>query len=104
MPILDIDRKCTACNRPGTLVHAKRENNRGIDKDSVLLCDSCDPMDFNESYNHVHEYDPEIDDYYLGFTSIPPIAWDHQMVDYVCYECNQVIEAWQESMRIRVYS
>ncbi len=84
-----IDRFCHNCVSPATKVYVIPDPYYGYGYQPSLCCNNCIPS--NIFCDASHQYDPEYDDYYLGFTPNRPISWMYSSNDQVCINCENII-------------
>lgn len=95
-----IMRSCQVCFiREASLVYVLPDPYYGYGHFPRLCCDTCKPSTDSTHllWYESHKYDPERDDYHLGFTTDKPIDWAYHLGDTkaICYDCNELIKTFK---------
>lgn len=70
-----IQRTCQMCSKQGTMVYVIPDPYWGYGHYPKLCCGTCVPDGSNAVFYEGHKYNPEYDDYHLGFTMDKPLDW-----------------------------
>lgn len=91
-----VERTCSYnCSNKAAIVHVVPDPYYGhcYGSRAILLCDTCKPSGM--WHDSSHKYDPDVDDYFLGFTDTEPIpCWAYCGATLKCFDCEEDIEAW----------
>jgi hypothetical protein len=93
---------CHKCYNTATRVAVIPDPYYGYGHSPTLCCDTCVPS--NIFCDEFHTYDPEYDDYYLGFTQKKPPSWSYSNYRQYCYTCQKEIEEKKGEVFIKMGS
>lgn len=86
---MEVIRPCRYCDQAGTLVYVIPDSDYGYGYDATLCCGKCEPTNiFCDVY---HTYDPDRDDYFLGYTEKLPLSWVFMNKTEFCHDCKNII-------------
>lgn len=87
-----MQRLCQVCQvKPGIVVRVVPDPYYGYGHYPKLCCDNCVPPGRDPIWYESHEYDPDRDDYYLGFVTEKPLDWMYRVGTTRCYDCKDLI-------------